>query len=87
MKDGGKNFGRIARVEGLLEQYTAALLQQPIAGIPADHWTLFLRKHAETNDPAKTLEHLTQNLEDDGLDAEVAAEVADAIAAIVDRLK
>ena len=39
--DGSGNFGRLARVTGLMKTYTQALLQQSIAGIPADHWTRF----------------------------------------------
>ena len=86
VKDGGKNFGRIARVEGLMDEYTAALLQESIAGIPANHWTLFFKKHAETNDPTKILKQLKQDLEKGGLNADAATEIAEAISRIGDRL-
>ena len=39
-KDGGNNFGRIARLAGLMDDYTAIMREQQIAGIAAEHWTL-----------------------------------------------
>lgn len=45
-KDQGKNFGRVAR-GGLMTEFIAVLLQQPVSGIPAKHWQSFLRIFAE----------------------------------------
>ena len=54
-------------------------------GIPADHWTLFFKRHAEAKDPVAILDHLTRDLRQSGLNKEVAADVAEAISRIVDR--
>ena len=86
VKDGGNNFGRVARLAGLMDEYTSSLRAQRIAGIPADHWTLFFKRHAEAKDPAEILDHLARNLRQSGLNKEAAAEVAQAISRIVDRL-
>ena len=51
VKDGGNNFGRVARLAGLMDDYTSSLRAQRIAGIPADHWILFFKRHAEAKDP------------------------------------
>jgi hypothetical protein len=45
-KDGGKNFGRVAR-GGFMSDFIIALLLQPISGIPAKYWQRFLRIFAE----------------------------------------
>ena len=87
VKDGGNNFGRVARLAGLMDDYTRSLRAQRIAGIPADHWILFFKRHAEAQDPAVILDHLTRDLRQRGLNENAAAEVAEAISRIVDRLR
>ena len=87
VKDGGNNFGRVARLAGLMDEYTSSLRTQRIAGIPADHWTLFFKRHAEAKDPMAILDHLTRDLRQSGLNKEVAADVAEAISRIVDRFR
>ena len=67
VKDGGNNFGRVARLAGLMDDYTSSLRAQRIAGIPADHWTQFFKRHAEAKDPAAILDHLTRDLRQSGL--------------------
>ncbi len=86
VKDGGNNFGRVARLAGLMDDYTASLRSRPIAGIPADHWIVFFKRHAESKDPEEILTHLTRDLRQSGLEREAAADVADAISRIVDQL-
>jgi hypothetical protein len=39
--DNGGNFGRIARVDGLMDEYISITLQTKLAGIPAIHWIDF----------------------------------------------
>lgn len=39
--DGGGNFGRIARVNGLMDEYITTTLRTAIAGIPAIYWIDF----------------------------------------------
>jgi hypothetical protein len=41
MSDGGGNFGRIARVSGLMDDFISSTLQNSIAGIPAIYWIDF----------------------------------------------
>ncbi len=86
VRDGGNNFGRIARLAGLMDNYTASLRSRTIAGIPAEHWIAFFKRHSEAKDPAEILVHLTRDLRQHGLDREAAAEVVEAICRIVDRL-
>ncbi|MDE0478064.1 MAG: hypothetical protein OXI17_16175 [Gammaproteobacteria bacterium] len=82
-KDGGNNFGRIARVAGLMDSYTKELRSRPIAGIPAEHWIAFFKRHAESAVPEEILAHLTRELQKRELGREAATEIADAIARIV----
>ena len=82
-KDGGSNFGRIARLTGLMDDYTGGMREQQIAGIAADHWTLFFRRHAEAKDREKILEHLAEELEREGVDRKAASDVAEAVKRIV----
>jgi len=86
VKDGGNNFGRVARLAGLMDDYTASLRSRPIAGIPADHWVVFFRRHAESKDPEEILAHLLRDLRERGLGKEAAADIVDAIFRIVSRL-
>ena len=86
VKDGGNNFGRVARLPDLMDDYTATLRSRPIAGIPADHWIVFFKRHAEAKDPEEILAHLTRDLKQSGLNREAAADVAEAISRIVNRL-
>ena len=39
--DSGGNFGRIARVSGLMDDFVSSTLRNPIAGIPAIYWIDF----------------------------------------------
>lgn len=86
VKDGGNNFGRVARLAGLMDDYTASLRLRSIAGIPADHWIVFFRRHAESKDPEEILAQLARDLRQSGLEREAAADVVDAISRIVNRL-
>lgn len=83
VKDGGRNFGRIARLAGLMDAWTAAMREQSISGIPAEHWISFFRLHAEAKDPDEILQHLTKELIQRGLHQEAADAVAESISRIV----
>lgn len=87
VKDGGGNFGRIARVEGLMDDWTATMRKQPIGGIPAEHWISFFRLHAEAKDPAEILQHLTKELVERGLERDAADDVTESISRIVGHLR
>ena len=84
-KDGGSNFGRIARLTGLMDDYTATMRGQEIAGIAAEHWTLFFRRHAEAKDRDEILQHLTSELAREGINRRAATDVAEAIKLIVEQ--
>ena len=86
-KDGGGNFGRIARIPPLMDDYTSSLRAQPIAGIPAEHWISFFKLHAEAKDDTEILERLSRDLTERGLSDEAAGDVADAIYGIVKRFR
>ncbi len=85
-KDGGSNFGRVARLSGLMDDYTTMLRSRPIAGIPAEHWIAFFRRHAESSNPEEVLTRLARDLKQGGLDAEAASDVAEALRRIVERM-
>lgn len=48
--DSGSNFGRLARINGLMTEWTARLVDSPVSGIPARYWIEFLRAFSESND-------------------------------------
>ena len=46
VSDGGKNFGRIART-GIMDEYLAVMLSQPVCGNRARHWLDFFKLFQE----------------------------------------
>jgi hypothetical protein len=50
-KDAGGNFGRVARVHGLMDDFIAAALDTPISGIEARHWIDFFKVFTDATDP------------------------------------
>lgn len=48
--DSGGNFGRLARISGLMTDWTKQLADSPVSGIPARYWIEFLRAFSESND-------------------------------------
>jgi hypothetical protein len=54
-KDGGDNFGRLPRCKPLMDTFVADSLDQPVLGIPAKHWQIFLKAHADTADSDEVL--------------------------------
>ncbi|UFS58707.1 hypothetical protein [Subtercola endophyticus] len=45
--DGGGNFGRIARVPGLMKDYCEQMLGTVVAGIEAKHWVSFFKTYSD----------------------------------------
>lgn len=66
-----------------MDDYTSSLRGQRVAGIPADHWILFFKRHAEAKDPAEILDQLEHDLRQRGLNKDVEADLAEAISRIV----
>lgn len=48
VSDRGSNFGRIARVSGLMNEWLEMSLDTPLAGIAARHWIAFLSVFSES---------------------------------------
>lgn len=49
--DGGGNFGRVARVSGLMDDFIAASNELEVLGIRIGDWHKFLRLHSDQADP------------------------------------
>lgn len=87
IKDGGSNFGRVARIHGLMDDYIELMRARRVAGIPVEHWILFFKLHAEAKNPEAITRRLAQDLTRRGLDEEAAFDVVEAISRIVERLR
>ena len=51
VKDSGGNFGRVARVHGLMEEFIEAALATPISGIESRYWIDFFTAFTDASDP------------------------------------
>jgi hypothetical protein len=60
--DRGGNFGRLARVTGLMTGFIASARAQEAMGIPINDWILFLRRHSDNSDPEQVTASLLQEL-------------------------
>lgn len=60
--DGGNNFGRIARVKGLMDTFIAKSLEQEALGIPVRDWIAFFGRHSESSDMETTYQILVTQL-------------------------
>ncbi len=60
-KDGGNNFGRVARIERLMNDYTSSLRERSITGIPAENWIAFFKNHVESEDTKEILAQMTRD--------------------------
>lgn len=56
--DGGKNFGRVARVPGLMDAFVRASNELEVLGIRIGDWYRFLRAHSDQADPDEVSERL-----------------------------
>ena len=57
-RDGGGNFGRIARTK-IMDAYLAQTLQQPLCGVPAKAWLEFFKLFTESIDSAEVLRKIS----------------------------
>jgi hypothetical protein len=60
--DRGGNFGRLARVTGLMTDFIVSAKAQEAMGIPINDWILFLRRHSDNSDPEQVTTSLLQEL-------------------------
>jgi len=88
--DGGGNFGRIARVEGLMDDYISSALRTTIAGIQARHWidffTTFVDSRTDEDIGGAIKEKLARISKERGHRAEMdgaMASLADSIAGLL----
>lgn len=65
--DGGGNFGRVARVSGLMDDFVRESNQLEVLGIPVSDWNWFLRIHSDQADPAEVRLRLFEQLSQRGL--------------------
>ncbi|MDR1013452.1 MAG: hypothetical protein LBL86_00490 [Coriobacteriales bacterium] len=63
VKDGGGNFGRLPRCKPLMDEFTAATLEQEILGIPARDWVDLPLTHADGADPKTVAAALRSRLD------------------------
>ena len=83
--DKGSNFGRVAR-GGLMSDFIAELLQQPISGIPAKYWQGFLHIFSE-GASATDIERRLKRMRDDAEAAGLAPSGLEALDRIQDGLR
>jgi hypothetical protein len=60
--DSGKNFGRVARVKGLMDEYTVSALATRVAGIEARHWVSFFKTYADAAKADRVHERISRLL-------------------------
>lgn len=65
-RDGGDNFGRLARVAGLMDDFIGRAKQHPALGIPIHDWILFLRRYSDNRDAAEITTALQRDLDRTG---------------------
>ena len=83
-RDSGNNFGRLARVTGLMPEFVAENCEHRVAGIPAASWITFFKLVAESSSTAKLKGQLVKHLTATD-NPEVAARVEN-IAALIETL-
>ncbi len=86
VRDGGNNFGRIARIPALMDAYVDRIGKRQVAGIPARDWVMFFRLHAEAHDPHIVHERLRKELAQEGQDEKAASEIVEAVLRIAAHL-
>jgi hypothetical protein len=60
--DGGGNFGRLARVTGLMTDFIDSAKSQEAMGIPIKDWIAFLKIHSDNSDPEDVSDYLLGEL-------------------------
>ena len=72
--DGGSNFGRVARVQGLMDDYVTAALREHVAGIEARHWVAFFKAYAEGAQKGELHDRVMRQIARQRLEANLDAE-------------
>lgn len=79
-QDGGKNFGRVARVPGLMTEFVESCKAIQALGIPIGDWYRFLRLHSDQADPDEVSDRLARDLRRH-MNARTDEQAGDAVAA------
>lgn len=81
VSDSGGNFGRVARVKGLMDEFVGDVLGRPVSGIPARHWLNFFKAYTDNadSDAVDAVVVRALNLVKKPKEAERAARIADAL--------
>jgi hypothetical protein len=69
-RDSGGNFGRVARVRGLMDDFIDAALNTPISGIEAQHWIDFFRVFTDASDPEQVERNMSRLLSREQTDSD-----------------
>lgn len=69
-KDSGKNFGRVARVHGLMNDFITAALKTSISGIEAGHWIDFFKVFTDASDPEQIEANMERLLDREATDGD-----------------
>lgn len=75
--DRGGNFGRIARIKGLMDEWVSATMQTPLSGIEARWWVRFLKMFDERSDEKFIRAKIEKLAKTTGHDSQWADEVLD----------
>ena len=73
--DKGGNFGRIARVRGLMDEWVSSTMQTPLSGIEARWWVRFLKMFDEHSDEKSISDKFERLAQATGHDSKWADEV------------
>lgn len=73
--DKGNNFGRIARIKGLMDEWVDESMKTPLAGIEARWWVSFLKLFDERRDEDKIRTQIDQLSKRIGHDSSWSEEV------------
>lgn len=73
--DKGGNFGRIARVRGLMDEWVSSTMQTPLSGIEARWWVRFLKMFDEHSDEKSIRDKFERLAQATGHDSKWADEV------------
>ena len=71
-KDSGGNFGRVARVHGLMDEFITSALDTPISGIEARHWIDFFKVFTDASDPEQIEANMRRLLAREAMTGDVA---------------
>lgn len=82
--DRGKNFGRIARVRGLMDGWIEESLNTPLAGIEAKWWVKFLKLFDEKGDSAIIRSKFEKLAKETGHDEAWCDEVIECVTLLMD---